>query len=244
MAVMWIWGLMLWLGWGAIAPVYPATAILPPSAVLADFAAAIAPVETLQSVGERPIAQARQQMGAVVTVTGWVTVPRGQFSSAMLDQGFALADASGGLYVSTDEPVEIAVGDALTVTGTMGDDGHGQRILVLKTWRRLPSVSPGSLPPPRPSTTQQAGDLDGQLVTVTGTVSRGLVDDGPYGDRLWLADDSGEIQIYLPRSTHIEPHTLPYLQPGQRLQVTGFSSQYDGSDEVIPRFPLDLQSLN
>jgi hypothetical protein len=176
---------------------------------------------------------------------GWVTVPSGQFASAMLDQGFALQDESGGLYISTQEATDFAVGEQIRVVGTVGDDGHGQRILQLHEWQRLPQTTeaiPGM--PAVPSglmSVAAAQDLGGQLVTVQGRVSRPLVTDAPYGDRLWLADNSGEVQIYMPRSTDIRPEKLSFLEPGQPLQVTGLISQYDGNHEVIPRFTQDLQ---
>lgn len=130
------------------------------------------------------------------------------------------------------------MGETVTVTGTLKDDGHGQRIIQMKTgeWRDRP-VQPVS---PQPVTIAVAKDLDGSLVRVHGTLTRALVDDAPYGDRLWIADDTGTVQIYMPRSTRIDPAQLLWLKPGQFLQVTGLSSEYNGSDEVMPRDRADL----
>jgi DNA/RNA endonuclease YhcR with UshA esterase domain len=94
--------------------------------------------------------------------------------------------------------------------------------------------------PPQAVSIASAKDLDGSLVTVHGTLTQALVDDAPYGDRLWLSDETGTVQIYVPRSTGIHPAQLPWLKPGQSLQVTGLSSEYDGNDEVIPRDRSDL----
>ena len=255
MVVAGLWALVMVMtftvrgGLGAATP----TTIAPPemsATILPPYPMAVT-VTTREAVGGQPspllsIAQARRWRGPeAITLTGWVTVPSGQFASAMLDQGFALQDQSGGLYISTQELTDFAVGEQIRVVGTVGDDGHGQRILQLRGWQRLPPapaamarMSGGTL---TPMPIAGAQDLEGQLVAVQGRVSRPLVVDAPYGDRLWLADDSGEVQIYMPRSTHLRPEELPFLTPGQPLQVTGLISQYDGNHEVIPRFHQDLQ---
>ena len=48
------------------------------------------------------IAEARSlPLGTIVTIDGSVTVPSGAFSSSTFDQGFAIQDQTGGIYVST-----------------------------------------------------------------------------------------------------------------------------------------------
>lgn len=48
------------------------------------------------------IADARNKpLGTVVTVEGSVTVPSASFTSSTFDQGFAIQDATAGIYVST-----------------------------------------------------------------------------------------------------------------------------------------------
>jgi uncharacterized protein YdeI (BOF family) len=185
------------------------------------------------------IGQARQMPdGIEVTVTGRVTVTSGQFESASFDRGFALQDSAGGIYVSTNQVTDLQVGETVTVTGTLQDDGHGQRIIQMTTEERRDRAT--QVVTAKPVSIAAAKHLDGSLVSVHGTLVRALVDDAPYGDRLWIADDTGTVQIYIPRSTKIAPAELSFLKPGQTLQVTGLSSEYDGSDEVIPRDRQDL----
>jgi hypothetical protein len=188
----------------------------------------------------RPIAQARQQPdGTEVTLAGWVTVASGTFSSALMDQGFALADPSGGLYVSVHEDLALRRGAGVTLSGTVGDDGHGQRILTLHQWQAT-AIAPSQAAPPTLSVAA-AQRHPGEVVTVAGVISRSLQADAPYGDRLWLRDAQGdEVQIYLACSTHIQPQTLPFLTVGEAVQVTGLSSQYDGRAEIMPRDRADL----
>ncbi|MDB9526600.1 hypothetical protein PN498_11410 [Oscillatoria sp. CS-180] len=187
------------------------------------------------------IDQARHQPdGAEVIINGVVTVPSGLFESANLDQGFAIQDPTGGIYVSSDYKLnELQVGDRVQVRGTLQDDGHNQRMVVMKDCQPSDRAFPAITPPK--VTLETAGHkLDGKLVTVKGTITRPLQDDAPYGDRLWIADDTAAMQIYIPKSTHIDPHNLSFLQPGQAIQVTGLSSQFDENDEVIPRTRQDI----
>jgi DNA/RNA endonuclease YhcR with UshA esterase domain len=189
------------------------------------------------------IDQARQHPnGAEVVVSGTVTVASGVFGSSNSDQGFVIQDVTGGIYVTADEPLNIAVGQTLEVTGTLTDDGHGQRMLKVDAWQ----LSDRSRAPviPRVASVKVAGSqLDGQLVTVQGEIIHPLQDDAPYGDRLWIQDSTGQIQVYIPKSTQIAPAELAFLKPGQHIQITGISSQYDSSDEVIPRSRADIQPI-
>lgn len=190
-----------------------------------------------------PIHQARQQLeGSEVCIMGIVTVPSGRFRSATLDQGFAIQDSTSGIYVSTNQNIELRVGDTVDVEGTLQDDGHGQQIVRLKHWKRHSRLRKAIAP--QPASVQAAiTQLDGKLVTVQGSIVRPLVDDAPYGDRLWIEDDTGIVQIYIPRSTGIAPQELSFLQPGNAIRVIGFSSQYDQNEEVIPRGVEDVSRV-
>lgn len=68
------------------------------------------------------IAEARSlPLGTVVTITGSVTVASGAFSSSTFDQGFAIQDRTGGIYVSTPDNLGFAPRQQLRVTGTLAD---------------------------------------------------------------------------------------------------------------------------
>ncbi|MEM6520434.1 MAG: hypothetical protein AAF722_14010 [Cyanobacteria bacterium P01_C01_bin.70] len=189
------------------------------------------------------IGQARHQPnGADLKVTGRVIVPSGAFSSANLDQGFAIQDATGGIYVTTQETMNLQLGDTVQITGKLQDDGHGQQMLRLQNWR-LSDLPFLAIAPQKASAKAAGKALEGKLVTVRGRVVVPLQDDAPYGDRLWLQDATGEIQIYIAKSTHIAPAELPFLQVGHTVEVTGLSSQFDESDEVMPRSRADIREF-
>src|SRR5690349_20415312 len=68
------------------------------------------------------IAEARSlPLGTVVTIDGSVTVPSGAFSSSTFDQGFAIQDRTGGIYVSTTDNLGFALRTQVRVTGKLAD---------------------------------------------------------------------------------------------------------------------------
>ncbi len=66
--------------------------------------------------------------GTLVTVEGSVSVAPGTFQSAMGDEGFALQDSSGGVYVKMTEKQSFGLGAKVRVTGTL-DEQNKLRIL-------------------------------------------------------------------------------------------------------------------
>src|SRR5215510_7006495 len=68
------------------------------------------------------IAEARSlPLSTVVTVDGSVTVPSGAFSSSTFDQGFAIQDHTGGIYVSVPDNLGFTLRQQVRVKGTLAD---------------------------------------------------------------------------------------------------------------------------
>src|SRR5262245_46528410 len=68
------------------------------------------------------IAEARTlPLGTIVTIDGSVTVPSGAFSSSTFDQGFAIQDQTGGIYVSTSDNLGFTFKQQVRVTGELAD---------------------------------------------------------------------------------------------------------------------------
>src|ERR1041385_4301029 len=68
------------------------------------------------------IAEARSlQLGTVVTIDGVVTVPSGAFSSSTFDQGFAIQDRTGGIYISVPNNNGFTFRQQVRVTGKLAD---------------------------------------------------------------------------------------------------------------------------
>ncbi|MFP5287341.1 MAG: DNA-binding protein, partial [Thermoanaerobaculia bacterium] len=129
------------------------------------------------------IAEARSlPAGTVVTVEGSVTVPSGDFAASTFDQGFAIQDDTAGIYVSTSDNPNLNFHRRVRVTGVVGDDGFGLTVLrpaSLADVVKLPGAS--RVDPEAVATGDVSEATEGLLVEVTGTVTRPIVNDLPFG---------------------------------------------------------------
>jgi len=189
------------------------------------------------------IAQARSlPAGTVVTVEGSVTVPSGDFAASTFDQGFAIQDDTGGIYVSTVDNPSLNFYRRVGVTGVVDDDGFGLTVLrpaSLADVVKLPGASrvvPGAI-----ATGDVSEATEGSLVEVTGTVTRPIVNDLPFGYQVFVDDGSGETQIFIAASTGIDPFKIPFIQLGARITAVGFSGQFLAQYEVLPRNRGDIR---
>ena len=188
-----------------------------------------------------PIAAARTQpQGTTVAVMGLVTVPSGNFRSSSEDEGFAIQDQTAGIWVSVKKDLGFEVGQRVLVTGTLGQS-VGKLQIVPNSPAGIEVLRGVRL---RVTTGQVGMATLGYLISVVGTITQdGVVDDLPYGYKVFLNDGSGVVQVYLSASTNINPRA-PYLKPGRQLRVTGFSSQYNTTYEIEPRNRRDLEPIS
>ncbi|HLL71354.1 MAG TPA: hypothetical protein VK363_07975 [Pyrinomonadaceae bacterium] len=187
------------------------------------------------------IGEARKMSaGAPVTVEGSVTVPSGAFKSGTHDEGFAIQDRSGGFYVRMAANLGLRVGQQVRVSGLLADrfgelvldpiDAHNVKARGRGTKVRAEAVSTG-----------RVGEAtEGRLARITGTITKPVGNDLPYGHRIFINDGSGEVQAFVYASTRIN---VSNLQPGQRVSVTGFSAQYNDHYEIIPRAQTDIRCI-
>jgi len=187
-----------------------------------------------------PIATARRLLsGTTVTVKGFVTVPPGLFASFTGEKGFAIEDSTGGIYVGLESEANLSLGREVRVTGQLAEIAKltvvSSRIELVKQLTRQSFVQPENVTTGAVSTT-----TEGRLVRIHGTITHPVGDDRPYGYKIFLDDGSGEIQVFVPVSTGIDPLTLPGLQAGHRLTTIGFSGRFNETYEVISRFAADL----
>jgi len=188
------------------------------------------------------IAEARSlPLGTVVTIDGVVTVPSGAFSSSTFDQGFAIQDRTGGIYVSVPNNNGFALRQQVRVTGTLADTVL-PGLLVLVDVTEIKPHGTGPKVQPLPVATGAVGEsTEGQIVKITGTITQPIVNDLPFGFIVFINDGSGEVHAFVCASTGID---VSGLSPGQTVEVTGFSGEFAGSFEVDPRTQDDIRIIN
>ena len=185
------------------------------------------------------IAEARTLLlGTVVTVDGSVTVASGAFSSSTFDQGFAIQDHTGGIYVSTPDNLGFAPRQQVRVTGQLADSSG---LLVLINVTDTKAHGSGPKVQPLPVATGAVGEAtEGKLVRITGTITQPVFNDPPFGSIIFINDGSGEVHSFVNASTGID---VSGLSPGQTIEVTGFSGQFADHYEVDPRTQADIKVL-
>lgn len=189
------------------------------------------------------IAEARSlPLGTTVTIDGVVTVPSGAFSSSTFDQGFAIQDRTGGIYVGVPDNLGLSLRQQVRVTGTLSNDAVLPGLLVLINVSDVKVHGTGPKVRPLPVATGDVGeDTEGQLVRITGTITQPIVNDLPFGFIVFIDDGSGEVHSFVCASTDID---VSGLSPGQTIEVTGFSGEFAGSFEVDPRIQDDIRIIN
>ena len=187
------------------------------------------------------IAEARSlPLGTVVTIDGSVTVPSGAFSSSTFDQGFAIQDRTGGIYVSVPDNLGFELRKQVRVTGTLADTVL-PGLLVLVDVTEIEAHGTGPKVRALPVATGGVGEAtEGKLVTITGTITQPVINDLPFGFIIFINDGSGEVHAFVTASTGID---VSGLAPGQTVEVTGFSGQFANSFEVDPRIQSDIRIL-
>jgi uncharacterized protein YdeI (BOF family) len=187
------------------------------------------------------IAEARSlPLGTIVTIDGSITVPSGAFSSSTFDQGFAIQDRTGGIYVSTPANHSLGPRQQVRVTGKLADTVlPGLLVLVDVTAIKVQGIGPRMRP--LPVATGDVGEAtEGQLVRITGTITQPIVNDLPFGFIIFINDGSGEVHSFVCASTGID---VSGLSQGQTVEITGFSGQFASDFEVDPRTQDDIRII-
>jgi uncharacterized protein YdeI (BOF family) len=184
------------------------------------------------------IAAARAMpLGSTITVKGTVTVPAGVFVSGTFDQGFAIQDKTGGIYVSVQTNLGLQLRDQVEVTGQLVEV-FGVLNLVPASVADVKQKGHGRPVEPEEVATGAISEAtEGRLVVIAGTITQPVGNDLPYGYRLFVDDSSGEVQVFIYASTGID---VSGLQPGQAVVITAFSAQFDDHYEINPRIPGDI----
>jgi hypothetical protein len=175
--------------------------------------------------------------GTTTMIEGTVTVPSGTFKASVADEGFAVQDESGGIYVSMSANAGLRVGERVRVTGRLMESMGTLVIAPAEVGAIERRGAASQVKPLRVKTGGINESTEGRLVRVEGIITKPIGNDMPYGFRIFINDGTGEVQVFVSASTGIETGGL---QAGQRLSVTGLSGQYKDHYEVSPRFASDI----
>jgi uncharacterized protein YdeI (BOF family) len=179
-------------------------------------------------------------LGTTVTIKGTVTVASGAFASSTFDQGFALQDKSGGIYVSLGTDLGLQLRDQVEVTGQLADS-FGLLILVPSGPGDVKQKGHGRPVRPEAVKTGSVNEAtEGRLVVLEGVITQAASSDLPYGYKFYVNDGSGAIQIFVSASTGLD---LSGLALSQHVRIVGFSAQFDTTYEVQPRVQADIAVL-
>jgi len=193
--------------------------------------------------GDTAIADFRQWPdGAWVSVSGYVSVPPGLFSSRTIH----IQDASGGVtvYLGRDDWPPLTVGQPIRLQlGYLRHHRSGDLQLYLRNgWHIQAGAAdaPVVLAPWAVSTGQIGETTEGALVTVTGRVTR------LESEAFWLDDGSGAARVFLAAGTGL---ARPGLRLGETWQASGVvvENTTAGSAQpayrLQPRFAADLARI-
>jgi len=179
-------------------------------------------------------------LGSRVTIEGTDSTPSGAFASSFFDAGFGVQDDRAGIYVSLQTDLHVVPGDRVRVTGVLADS-FGLLILLPDAPSDVERRGHERPPEARRVATGAVGETtEGLLVSVRAAITRAPVADDGFGFKLFVDDGSGELQIFVNLETGID---VSALAVGEKVKITGFSSQFDVDYEIDPRFPQDVVSL-
>ncbi len=87
----------------------------------------------------------------------------------------------------------------------------------------------------------KTGDIvpanEGKLVVVHGKIVGDIVDDRPWGWKIYLDDGSGKLLVFIAPETKIN---VSHFHAGQMLSVIGLSGHYEQHIELLPRDQTDI----
>ncbi|MDC0680320.1 MULTISPECIES: DNA-binding protein [Sorangium] len=177
--------------------------------------------------------------GSTATIEGVVTVAPGTFNSATGEQGFALQDNTGGVYVSLPDALDLGLDTRVRVTGTLGQAAQ-QTVLNAKAASVTELGEAGAVGPKDVTTGAVGEPVEGLLVSVGGRVTKAVEDDQPYGFKVYIDDGSGEIQVFVHIVDGQPVIDTASLAVDQDITVIGLAAQYETTYEVAPRLAGDL----
>lgn len=95
-----------------------------------------------------------------------------------------------------------------------------------------------ALPPQDRQTSSIGASAVGRLVRVRGRLQGDVIDDRPWGWKLFIDDGSGPVLVFVDSKTGID---VTRFRDGQQIEATGVGGQFEQHFEILPRTQSDLQ---
>ena len=170
----------------------------------------------------------KQRGGTAITTEGVVSAPPGVFG----DTSIYIAGSGIQIYFRQGEYPTLALGDTITVTGTM-TSSLGEARIKIAAATDVVMKSHGTPPQPHAVSTGEIGErLEGSLVLIQGTVTK------TSGATFYVDDGSGEIKVFIKSATGIDK---PRMRRGNLVTIIGVVSQTTTGYRVLPRFQDDVR---
>ena len=181
--------------------------------------------------------------GEAATVEGFVTVAPGTFNSATGDQGFAIQDDTAGVYVGLPDLLDLPLDQKVRVTGKFSQIAQQTVLAASKADVNAIEGETNVILPVDVMTGSVMEPVEGMLIQVSGKVTQAVVDDAPYGVKVFIDDGSGETQVFVHLKGGAPLVETASLMLDQSIEVVGVGAQYETAYEVLPRKADDLRPL-
>ncbi|MCD5324266.1 MULTISPECIES: chitobiase/beta-hexosaminidase C-terminal domain-containing protein [Pontibacillus] len=174
-----------------------------------------------------------------VAVEGVVTTDLGAFGG----KAFYLQDGTAGIYVYQDTyGDEIQKGDVIQLTG---DTTEYNGVLELVNVSDLEKNGTGELPEPlvvSPSGVTE--ENEGSLVSLESVSISGLEKVNDFGTFEFVATKDGEsVTVRVDNRTGLSYEDFLYTD-GMIVDITGISTEFNGTDQVMPRGEADIEFVS
>lgn len=201
------------------------------------------PLPTATAVPILPIGNIPANAGFEVTIVGQVTAAE-SFARGFK---FTLSDGTGEVILLMWENVyddcwdasKINLGATVRATGKVSEfEGEWQVAPVFGGQVKVTGAAAG-LPAVQPI--GQLGDYMNLRVTITGQISR--VERTETAVRLFVADESGEILVFIWNNIFTRIPNQEALTSGANVRIVGYVGEFRGTRQLLPRLPFDVELL-
>jgi len=159
---------------------------------------------------------------------GTVAVPLGIFGT----NTFYVSGSGMKIFLSGVDPLELAIGDEIEITGKTSSSGNEKRIVVSNP-SGIIITGHSEAPVPTVIETDQVDDAtEGYLVTIEGTAVE------KTAGRFVIQDANGTVPVIVKTNTNIDETSYNI---GETMRVTGFVSETTSGFRILPRAQTDIE---